>query len=84
MPKEQAPPSSRRNKAVTPNMRNFNKSIRVGGVWIRSIGGNVELLVELEDGWHLCAKESLDSAFGHIVEPSGILNSPVDYLAVRP
>jgi len=62
--------------------RNPRKSVRIGGVWIRSIGGNVELLVELEDGWHLCAKESLDGAFGHIVEPGRILNSPVDYLAV--
>ena len=63
--------------------RNPRKSIRVGGVWIRAIGKNVELLVELEDGWHLCATESLDAAFGHIVEPEGILKSPIDHLSVR-
>jgi hypothetical protein len=61
-------------------MRNLNKSIRIGGVWIRAIGENVELLVELEDGWHLCATEPLDAAFGHIVEPGGIINAPLDYL----
>lgn len=65
-------------------MRNPRKSIRVGAVWIRAIGGNCELLVELEDGWHLCATESLDGAFSHIVEPNGILQSPPDRLTSSP
>ena len=56
------------------------QSIVIHGVWIRSIGGKVELLVETDKGWKLCATEPLDGAFGHIVEPSGIEASPLDYL----
>ena len=58
----------------------MTQDILIHGVWIRAIGGKVELLVELDDGWHLCAIEPLDGAFGHIVEPSGIRQSRKDYL----
>lgn len=58
----------------------MKQSITIHGVWIRSIGGNVELLVETDEGWRLCATEPLDGAFGHIVEPSGIAQAPLDYL----
>ena len=58
----------------------MKQSIVIHGVWIRAIGGKCELLVELDDGWHLCATEPLDGSFGHIVEPSGMQSSPRDYL----
>jgi hypothetical protein len=61
----------------------MKEPIEIFGVWIRSIGGKVELLVETADGWKLCATETLDSNFGHIVEPLGIKSAPFDYLRDR-
>lgn len=55
--------------------------ILVNGVWIRHIGGKVQLLVDLGGtpaDWRLVAEEPIDAAFSHIVEPGGIARSPVD------
>ena len=57
--------------------------VAIRAVWIRRIGNYAELLVELSDGWHLCARDQFDGNFSHIVEPAGILASPQDEVTWR-
>lgn len=56
--------------------------ICITGVWLRRIGNKAQVLLESEGEygkrWFLVVEEGLDGQFSHIVEPAGILNSPVD------
>jgi len=54
--------------------------ILIQGVWLRRIGDVVEMLVQINNEWRLCAAEPLDGNFSHIVEPSGIASAPKDVL----
>jgi hypothetical protein len=55
----------------------MNDEIAVQGVWLRRIGDEAQVLVQIEGNWRLCAKEPMDGNFSHIVEPSGIVKAPV-------
>lgn len=54
------------------------RPVPVGGIWIRKIGGDVQVLAEVSGLWRLLAVEPADGAFSHIIEPGGILGAPAD------
>lgn len=59
------------------------KAIEITGVWVMRRGGeadpnaNVEVYVELPDGWRHVITEPLESNFSHAVSADGIRNSPL-------
>jgi hypothetical protein len=55
----------------------MNDPIPITGVWLRRIGDEAQVLVEIDGKWRMCVTEPLDGNFSHIVEPSGIIKSPV-------
>lgn len=59
--------------------------VPVSGVWLRTLGQVIQLLVEFDGHWHVVVEEKLpadgsDPRIGHIVEPLGIIGSPLDPL----
>ena len=56
-------------------------TIPISGVWLRTVGGRVQLLVEFKGKWRLVIDEALDgdaTTISHITELEGINLSPVD------
>lgn len=51
--------------------------VPVGGIWLRSRGTYMEVLVERDGQWYVVIEEYGES-ISHIVEPLGILNGKVD------
>jgi hypothetical protein len=72
----EGPRAPRRRRAERASDR-MNDEIAVQGVWLRRIGDEAQVLVQIEGNWRLCAKEPMDGNFSHIVEPSGIVKAPV-------
>lgn len=68
----------------------MKRPVTVTAVWIRRAGlatdqfAKVELLVEINGRFRLCATELLDSNFSHIVEGWGIEKAPIDPLHDAP
>lgn len=60
------------------------ETIPVSGVWFRRIGDNIQLLVQHEGVWKLCAEEHYEGAFSHAVHPAGIENAPLDPVTEMP
>lgn len=62
----------------------FKKGVHVEGVWLRTVGGQVQVLVEIDGQWRLLIQETVAECDGklchisHIIEPTGILTSPLD------
>lgn len=58
------------------------KPIAITGTWLRTIGGNVQLLVEVDGRWRLVNNEPLldgaDTVINHITEPCGIEKCQLD------
>lgn len=52
-------------------------SVPISGIWVRNSLNTVQVLVEFNGQWRLVAEEPLDGAFSHIVEPGGIVSSPL-------
>jgi hypothetical protein len=56
--------------------------VSITGVWLRTIGDRVQVLLEIAGQWRLINDERLgDGAktiISHITEPGGILKCPVD------
>ena len=50
----------------------------ISGVWLRTIGGRIHLLVEYEGRWRLVNDEPLCDRVSHITECEGINLSPID------
>jgi hypothetical protein len=46
--------------------------IEIGAVWLRKIGHDVQVLVEVEGRWRLVISEPEDGNYSHIVEAAGI------------
>lgn len=59
--------------------------VLIDGVWIRRVGGEndphakVEVLLQLQDGWHRVAEEPLSANFSHCVGATGILRSELAF-----
>ena len=57
-------------------------------LWLRNINGHAQVLAETDGKhgrkWFLVMEESLGSAFSHIAEMGGILDSPEDPLTKEP
>lgn len=62
----------------------FRKGITIEGVWLRTVGSQSQVLVQIDGQWRLVIGETIFTADGklapvsHIVEPSGVMASPVD------
>jgi len=60
--------------------------VLINGVWIRRRGGEndpnaaVEVLVELQDGWHSVMQEPLGANFSSAVGPTAMLRSSKAHL----
>lgn len=54
-----------------------HEPVAVGGIWLRSIGDNIEVLVERDGQWYVVIQE-YGNTISHIVEPLGILNGKPD------
>lgn len=52
--------------------------MEVTGVWLRTIGDEVQVLVEHEGTWRLAVAELRDGNISHIVEESGLAKAPAD------
>jgi hypothetical protein len=65
-------------------------TVTISGIWLRKIGDTVQVLAESKGTngkfWFLVIEEQVDGNFSHIVEPTGILNAPLDplYTMARP
>lgn len=59
----------------------MNDQIPVGGVWLRKVGSNVQVLVEVDGFWRLAIEEPDDGNYSHIVEPAGIRSACVFVLS---
>ena len=63
---------------------NFRKGVTVTGIWLRTIGGQIKVLAEIDGQFRLLIQETVVECDGrltpisHIIEPSGILASPLD------
>lgn len=59
--------------------------VPVTGVWLRTQGGRVQVLLEFDRRWHMVNDEPLHDGertiIGHITEPAGIRKAPIDPLA---
>jgi hypothetical protein len=58
------------------------RSVSVGGIWLRFIEGKVQVLAEVKGKFRLLMEEPVDGnpTFSHIYEPSGIRTAPIDPL----
>jgi hypothetical protein len=56
--------------------------VAISGVWLRTSGGHVQVLVEIDGRWLLVNDEKLHdgerTVISHITETSGIEDSPFD------
>lgn len=46
--------------------------IQINAIWLRRIGDETQVLVNVGGRWRLVIQEPFDSNFSHIVEPGGI------------
>lgn len=59
------------------------ETVAVSGLWLRRMGDDVEVLVEIDGVWRLAITEPLDANFSHIAETGGLRLAPVDLLAAE-
>lgn len=52
--------------------------IEISGIWLRSSGNNIEVLVERDGQWYSVIREYMGGSISHITEPLGILNARLD------
>lgn len=60
-------------------MTNDPKAVSVNGIWVRSRQGKLQVLVELNDGWHMCANEPPSDNFEWMINPENIPSAPLRY-----
>jgi hypothetical protein len=53
------------------------KEAVISAVWLRKIGSDVEVLLEIDGEWRLVIQELDDGNFSHITEASGIKAAPL-------
>ncbi len=62
----------------------FKKGVTVDGVWLRTVGSQAQVLIQIDGQWRLVIGETIFTTDGkiapvsHIVEPSGVMASPAD------
>lgn len=56
--------------------------VPVSGIWLRSRGTDIEVLVEREGQWYVVIEE-YGNSISHIVEPLGILKGKPDPVCER-
>lgn len=49
--------------------------IEINGLWLRRIGDQVQVLVQINGRWRIVMEEQFDSEFSRVVEPGGIAKS---------
>lgn len=52
--------------------------IEINGLWLRRIGDETQVLVQVGGRWRVVIQEQFDAQFSNIVEPGGIAKSRVD------
>lgn len=52
--------------------------IPVNAVWLRGVGNELEVLVEIDGQWHLLITEGRTGPISHICENAGIRRAPID------
>lgn len=57
--------------------------VPVTGIWLRRIGSEIHVLAELDGEWRLVIVDTPDGPISHIVEPAGMLQSPIDRITRR-
>lgn len=55
--------------------RRKKEPIPVNAIWLRRIGDETQVLVNVAGRWRLVIQEQFDGNFSHIVEPGGIAKS---------
>lgn len=56
----------------------MQEPVEITGLWLRVFQGKIKVLLEIDGEWRRCLTESCDGIVSHIVEPIGIVASPVD------
>lgn len=58
------------------------RAVAIQGIWLDASGGRIKVRVEIDGVWHnvLDLPNIGEGHISHIVEPSGILNSPASEL----
>lgn len=52
--------------------------IEINGLWLRRIGDETQVLVQVGGRWRLVIQEQFDGQFSHIVEPGGIAKGKLE------
>lgn len=52
--------------------------VEINGIWLRKIGSEVQVLVNMGGRWRVVIQEQADSEFSHIVEPGGIARGKLE------
>jgi hypothetical protein len=54
--------------------------VPITGLWLRTIGGRIEVLLEIDGFWRLINDEPIADTTSHITETLGIRKAPLDRL----
>lgn len=52
--------------------------VEITGAWLRRIGDEAQMLLEIDGEWRLVCIEQIHGTFSHIVEQAGMRRAPVD------
>jgi hypothetical protein len=55
----------------------MSEPVAVTAVWLRKVGSDVDVLLEIDGVWRLVIQELDDGNYSHIVEESGIRSAEV-------
>ena len=58
-----------------------SEPVPVTGAWLRRIGVEAQLLLEIDGEWRLIVAEHVDGPFSHIAEARGFADRPLDRVA---
>jgi hypothetical protein len=54
-----------------------SEPVPVTAAWLRHIGDNAQLLLEIDGQWRLVAEENIDGPFSWIAEARGFADKPI-------
>lgn len=61
-------------------MSHRHPPVEITGLWLRRIGDDAEVLIEVNGEWRKVIAERYDGAFSHIAEQPAMLKAPADPL----